>query len=210
MAYPAFAQAEAPTEGVGAVVDPGFSKPGWRDAKCWVWSETYYYNIEVWGKVIFLHLCVNLFILGGGFPACITGVCIWGRSGGLPPGGSQVVFIQEWDLLPGGMPTGGFCILGVGRFPPGLPTEGFAYTGGRPPPRDTWNTTGYGQQAGSTHPTGMHSCLQLSETERNWTGGSLYFDIFQRSHIKLRANWLSEKGGRVHIIWLNRNEMPHC
>ena len=27
---------------------------------------------------------------------------------------------------------------------------------GRPPPRDT---TGYGQQAGGTHPTGMHSCV---------------------------------------------------
>ena len=24
-------------------------------------------------------------------------------------------------------------------------------------PRDTWDTTGYGQQAGGTHPTGMHS-----------------------------------------------------
>ena len=29
--------------------------------------------------------------------------------------------------------------------------------GRRPPPRDTWDTTGYGQQGGSTHPTGMHS-----------------------------------------------------
>ena len=26
------------------------------------------------------------------------------------------------------------------------------------PPLDTWDTTGYGQQAGGTHPTEMHSC----------------------------------------------------
>ena len=24
--------------------------------------------------------------------------------------------------------------------------------------RDTWDTTGYGQQAGGTHPTGMYTC----------------------------------------------------
>ena len=29
---------------------------------------------------------------------------------------------------------------------------------GRPP---QWDTTGYGQQAGGTHPTGMHSCLNI-------------------------------------------------
>ena len=28
--------------------------------------------------------------------------------------------------------------------------------------RHTPSTTGYGQQAGGTHPTGMHSCLQKS------------------------------------------------
>ena len=26
---------------------------------------------------------------------------------------------------------------------------------------DTWDTTGYGQQAGDTHPIGMYSCLNL-------------------------------------------------
>ena len=38
----------------------------------------------------------------------------------------------------------------VGRPPPGY----------RPPPllRDNWDTTGYGQQAGGTHPTGMDAC----------------------------------------------------
>ena len=29
-------------------------------------------------------------------------------------------------------------------------------------PRDAWDTTGYGQQAGGMHPTGMHSCLYVS------------------------------------------------
>ena len=28
-----------------------------------------------------------------------------------------------------------------------------------PPPPDTWDTTGYGQQAGGMHPTGMRSCI---------------------------------------------------
>ena len=28
-----------------------------------------------------------------------------------------------------------------------------------PPPRDTWDTMGYGQRAGDKHPTEMHSCL---------------------------------------------------
>ena len=32
---------------------------------------------------------------------------------------------------------------------------------GRPPPWDTWDTMGYGQPAGGTHPTGMHSCLKI-------------------------------------------------
>ena len=31
----------------------------------------------------------------------------------------------------------------------------------RTPTPDTWDTMGYGQQAGSTHPTGMPSCLIL-------------------------------------------------
>ena len=30
-----------------------------------------------------------------------------------------------------------------------------------PPPQDTSDTTGYSQQAGGTHPTGMHSCLSI-------------------------------------------------
>ena len=60
---------------------------------------------RIWGKVMFLHLCVILFTGRGGFPACIighmtgggwsvsSGVCIQGR-----------VCIQE------GLNTGGVCI----------------------------------------------------------------------------------------------------
>ena len=62
---------------------------------------------EVWGKVMFLHLCVILFTGGG---VCPT------PSGCRPPG--------------------------LGR-----PHQGWANS---PPP--------YGQQAGGTHPTGMHTC----------------------------------------------------
>ena len=39
---------------------------------------------------------------------------------------------------------------------------GPAYRGrGNPAPPETWDTTGYGQQAGGTHPTGMHSRLSI-------------------------------------------------
>ena len=51
------------------------------------------------------------------------------------------------------MPKGGSASRG-GLHPrggwAGLPTEG--YMG------DTWDTVGYGQQAGGTRPTGMYSC----------------------------------------------------
>ena len=57
------------------------------------------------------------------------------KGGDLPPG----VSASEGGLHPG---KGLHPELGLGR-----------------PPSDIWDTTGYGQQAGSTHPTGMHTCL---------------------------------------------------
>ena len=49
-----------------------------------------------------------------------------------------------------------------GHLPPpgGSASEGVCIRGGGwiDPPRDTWDTTGYGQQAGGTHRTEMHSC----------------------------------------------------
>ena len=41
----------------------------------------------------------------------------------------------------GGLHTGGRHLGGLGR------------------PPDTWDTIGYSQQGGGTHPTRMHSCL---------------------------------------------------
>ena len=61
---------------------------------------------------------------------------------------SRGIYIQRsaegsWaDPSPQGLPTGG--LLGEGQTP-----------------RDTWDTTGYGQQAGRTHPTGMLSCNDI-------------------------------------------------
>ena len=84
---------------------------------------------------IFTSVCHS--VLGVGFPACITGHMTG-------------VFIQ------------GVCIQeGVEQNRLGLPTEGGL---GRlpPPPRDTLVTTGYGQQAGGMHPTGMPSCIHNS------------------------------------------------
>ena len=48
----------------------------------------------------------------------------------------------------------------MGRHPPLSAYMGSASRGwADPPSRDTWDTTGYGQQAGGTHPTEVLSCL---------------------------------------------------
>ena len=46
----------------------------------------------------------------------------------------------------------------VGQTLTGLPKGGL---GKLPTPKNTWDTTGYGQQAGGMHPTGMHSCFNI-------------------------------------------------
>ena len=51
---------------------------------------------------------------------------------------------------------GGSASRGVGLHG-GLRPGGWA----NPLPRDTWDTTGYGQQAGGTHPTGINSCCRI-------------------------------------------------
>ena len=45
-----------------------------------------------------------------------------------------------WTVCPEGCLPGGFACGGVGQTPP--------------------TSTGYGQQAGGMHPTGMHSCFE--------------------------------------------------
>ena len=80
----------------------------------------------------------------------ILGVCIYGgsasRGRGLHPGGG--------DLHPRGR---GSISKGGKAGPPGFLTRGWA----DPPSRDTWDTMEYSQQADGTHPTGMHSFLEM-------------------------------------------------
>ena len=67
-------------------------------------------------------------------------------------------------LYPGGSTSrgsesGGVCIRGGGSVSRGVYIQGGLHPGGlsRLPPSDTMR---YSQQAGGTHPTGMHSCYQ--------------------------------------------------
>ena len=112
---------------------------------------------------------------------CILGVCILGVciQRGLPPRG---IWIQA-GLPPGGSASKGsdpgrstsrrICLLRVSASRGGSASWGSAsrgsaskrglspgglHWGGADPPRDTWDTTGYSQQIGRPHPTGMFSC----------------------------------------------------
>ena len=62
---------------------------------------------EVWGKIMFLHLCVILFTVGGGgevsVPACTTGHM---KNGGLCPGGLCPRGLCPWGYLGGLCPWG--------------------------------------------------------------------------------------------------------
>ena len=103
---------------------------------------------EVWGKVMFLHLCVILFTGGGmggvSVPTCTTDHITRGGSlsreslsGGLCPGASLSRGSMSEGLCPGGS-------LSRGSLSGGVCQEDL-------PP--VW----YG-----THPTGMHSCFCLT------------------------------------------------
>ena len=102
---------------------------------------------EVWGKIIFLHLCVILFTGG---KVCIGEVYI--------KGGVNIQGSLHW----GGLHQGGVNIQGS------LHWGGSASWGGWHPgwgvcqtPRSPKSDTmGYGKRTGGTHPTGMHSCLE--------------------------------------------------
>ena len=79
------------------------------------------------------------------------------RTEGLYPGGGSASRVSasrgglhpEEVCIQGGWAESLVCLRG------GLDRGGWA-----DPPRHTWDITGYGQQAGGTHPTGMLSCLK--------------------------------------------------
>ena len=62
---------------------------------------------------------------------------------------------HQGDLPPGGPESGWGGVLHLGG---GCPASGVYIQGGWEDPPDTWDTAGYGQQEGDTHPTGIHSC----------------------------------------------------
>ena len=126
---------------------------------------------------MFLHLSASHSVHGTGGLASQHAL---GR-GGLHPGGWRV-FIQGvlhpgggvlhpgdegvWIQGEGSAPRGrGVCIWwwGIciqGGLHPG--ERGSAFGGvGQTPLWDTWDTMGYGQWVGGTHPTGMHSCSSI-------------------------------------------------
>ena len=85
----------------------------------------------------------------------------WGgglHPGGLQPGGGGL-HRGKRGLHPWGSASGGECWADS----PGLPTNDGSPCGGggQTPSQDTWDTMGYGKQAGGTHPTGMIFCLQI-------------------------------------------------
>ena len=90
---------------------------------------------EVWGKVIFLHLSVILFTGGkylGRYPRADTPPGRYTPWQVHPRAGAPPWQVHPWQVPPGRYPPGRYlrqCMLG------------------------------YGQQAGGTHPTGMHSCF---------------------------------------------------
>ena len=94
---------------------------------------------KVWGKVKFLHLSVILF------------------TGGICTGGSAS---RGWGLHPRGVCIQWVCMRGICIQGVSASRKGSASKVGRadlPPPPPT-RTTGYGQIAGGTIPTEMHSC----------------------------------------------------
>ena len=83
-----------------------------------------------WGKVMFSQVSVSHSIHGGR-----------GR--------------YLWSLIPSGGISGARYILYMGD---GYVWRGGYVQGGRYSLPWTWDTTGYGRQAGGTHPAGMFSC----------------------------------------------------
>ena len=120
-----------------------------------IWHlPTYFYRPQIWGKVIFLHLSVILFTGGrGGTPRQVHPL------GRYPPGQVHT----PWAGTPPRQvhPRAGTPQAGT---PPWVGTPPWAVHAGR-----------YGQQAGGTHPTGMHFC---------WFIGTFFRGFWQRKEYK--------------------------
>ena len=60
-------------------------------------------------------------------------------------------------------------------------------------PQGTWDTMGYCQQAGGTHPTGMHSCLMsiFICTDYQRSCGKVMFSAMCVCHSVYRRGWVS-------------------
>ena len=97
---------------------------------------------EVWAKVMFLHLSVILSTGGGHLVSAPLHAGIHTPLGRHPLGRHPL----------GRHPLGRHPL---GRHPPGRHPLGRHPRQTPPPP----STTGYGQQAGGTHPIGLHSCF---------------------------------------------------
>ena len=110
---------------------------------------------EVWGKVIFSQASVILSTGGGvGLTACITD-----QGGGLYPRGSASGGVCLWGVNIQG--EGGSTLREV-SIQMGSASKGGLHLGGViDKPLYYWDTMGYNQQTGSTHPTGMHSCFLM-------------------------------------------------
>ena len=93
--------------------------------------------------------------------------------GDLPPRVCLQEDLTMGGLLPRGLFPGGLCSgvsasrgsasSGVGPISPGSAYRWVCILGGwaDPPPQYTWDTTGYGQEASGTHPTGMLSYVVI-------------------------------------------------
>ena len=113
---------------------------------------------------MFLHLSVSHSVHRVGVYQTLPGQTATAADGTHPTG-----MLSCWLLLlpaPGGG-GGDFPAYITGHMTKGVHPRGGLHPGGlhpgwvgQPPPhsRDTWDTTGYGQQAGGTHPTRMYSC----------------------------------------------------
>ena len=120
---------------------------------------------------MFLHLCVILFTEGEGVASQHASQVTWPkggsacRQGGLHPEGSACrqglprgEGLHLGVSMQGVSMQGGWVCIQGGR----VCMQGSLHAGGGLHPggwTDSPSTTGYGQQAGGTHFTGMHSCL---------------------------------------------------